>query len=152
MGLALLLLFVGPMFYLAINQNASEKKKRKKLSLLSQKNQAQLDETDYLSPVILGLDKSSKKLLVIQQIKPQKELALDLKEIKSCRVQKLNAEKVPSENLDDVLEIQLLLKKASGAEESILFYQDDHDSAAERENLLTAANRWKRLIAANLKG
>ena len=89
---------------------------------------------------------------MIQQVKPQKELALDLKEIRSCKLQKLNAEKAPSENLDEVLEIQLLLKKASGAEESIHFYQDEHDSAAEKEDLLSAANRWEHLVAASLKG
>ena len=151
LGIVLLLVFVGPMFYLVINQSAGEKKKLKKLTLLSQKNQLSLDETEILSPVSLGLDKTSKKLVVIQQAKPRKELALDLKELQSCKVVKLTAGNSPSEGLDETLEINLLLKKASGAEECIHFYQDEHDSAAEKERLLSAANRWQGLIAASIK-
>lgn len=151
LGILLLSLFVGPMFYLAVNQNAQEKKKRKSLILLSQKNQAQLDETEYLSPVSLGLDKASKKLVVIQQTKPRKEIILDLKEVSSCSLLKLTSENTPSETLDEVQEILLLLRTASGAEESIPFYQDEHDSAAERESLLSAASKWQNLISNTLK-
>lgn len=150
LGILLLLLFVGPMFYLAYNHSAKEKKRIKKLQLLSQKNQLTLDESEYLSPVSLGLDKASKKLLVIQQIKPQRELTLDLNNVRSCSLQRLNADKKSTEVLDEVQDIHLLLKNSSGTDESIPFYTDENDSAAEKEGRLAAASRWHKLIASSL--
>jgi|SRR5690606_16153838 len=150
LGILLLLLFVGPMFYLAINQNAKQKNRIKKLNLLSQKNQINLDETEYLSPVSLGLDKASKKLVVIQQVKPRKELTLDLKEVRTCSLRKLNADRTSTDVLDEVQDIHLVLKSAGGAEENIPFYLDEHDSVAEREARMAAASKWQKLIASSL--
>jgi len=151
-GVILMLLFVGPILYLIIKQNSKDKKKLNNLKALSAKNQMELDEVELTNGLMLGLDSKSKKLLVVEPKNNMQYDVIDLNKINLSHVSKKGQPKVNGGKELSVTHISLELIKNKPREivTEIIFYDEDDNSSYNADTQMSLANKWDRLIRANI--
>ena len=151
-GVILMLLFVGPILYLIIKQNSKDKSKLKNLKSLSDQHQMELDEIEITNGLMLGLDIKSKKLLVVEPQNNMQYDVIDLKKINLSHISKKGEPKVNGGKELSVTHISLELIKNKPREivTEIIFYDEDDNSSYNADTQLSLANKWDRLIRANI--
>ncbi len=152
-GVILMLLFVGPIIYLIIKQNSKDKTRLKNLKSLSQQNQMELDEFELTNGVMLGLDSKSKKLLVVKHENNMEYDIIDLKKVNLSHVSKKGLPKPNGgKNEQSITHISLDLLKNNPREKvtEITFYDEDDNSSYNADTQMSLANKWDRLIRANI--
>ncbi len=152
-GVILMLLFIGPIVFMIIKQNSKDKKKLQNLRSLSQQNQMDLDEIELTNGVWLGLDSKSKKLLVVEPDKNMQFDVIDLRKINQSHVSKKGLPKPNgSKNELSITHISLDLIKNNPREivTEITFYDEDDNTSYNADTQMSLANKWDRLIRANI--
>lgn len=152
-GVILMLLFVGPIIYLILKQNSKDKTRLKNLKSLSEQNQMELDEIELTNGVWLGLDSKSKKLLVVEPENNMQYDVIDLKKINLSHVSKKGLPKPKGgKNELSITHISLDLLKNNPREivTEITFYDEGDNSSYNADTQMSLANKWDRLIRANI--
>jgi len=146
-GLGLLLLFVGPIFYLIYSQNKKERKKFKLFKQIAAENNLQLDFTEFSKILILGLDSTSRKLLYVEPINNHQSLIIDLKTIKTCEINTIDFPHRPGK----INFISLHLKpKDNKSLIEITFYDEDDNISMDADIEMQLAQKWSNLIRRQL--
>lgn len=152
-GVILMLLFVGPIVYLIIKQNSKDKTKLKNLKSLSAQNQMDLDEIELTNGLMLGLDSKSKKLLVVEPNNNMQYDVIDLNKVNLSHVSKKGQPKVNGKK-DELavthISLELLKNKPREIVTEIVFYDEEDNSSYNAETQMSLANKWDRLIRANI--
>ncbi len=144
MGLGLLLVFVGPIFLLIIQQNRKEKKRKSAFQKISNQVKIQPSITDFSASLLLGLDQKSKKLLVIEPENNMQFQLIDLQEFKSSEV---NAREIPGKQGKlNHISLTLLGKNGNGKISEIIFYDEDDTINNDAESQLMLAKKWQNLL------
>lgn len=153
MGITLLTLFVGPIIYMIVLHASKEKKVTKKLNLLATQHQLKLDQIEITNSLLLGLDSTSKKFLVIDPQDHTKYEVIDLKNVGQSVVAKTgHQQKIGNKNKLALTHIGLELLKNSSKEKisEIVFYDEDDNDSLDADAQLFIANKWNNLIKSNL--
>lgn len=153
MGIALLALFVGPIIFIIINHSAKEKKVKKRLYSLATENQMKLDQVEITNSLLLGLDSTAKKFLVLDPTDHSKYDVIDLKNVGQSFVSKIgNQQKIGNKTKLALTRIGLELLKNNSKEKmkEIVFYDEDDNDSLDAEAQLFKATKWDDLIKKNL--
>ncbi len=144
-GLGLLLVFIGPILVLIIQQNKQEKNTLKKLKTISRDNNLSPDITELLDNLLLGLDSKAHKLLIVNPGKNPEYNILNLSEVKESRLLTQNHKN--SEGRLNYISLNLFGAK-SGKIDEIVFYDEEDKNSIDAEASLVLARKWKNLIRA----
>jgi len=153
MGIALLALFVVPIIYMILSQAAKEKKVNKLLHSLATKHNMKLDQIEITNSLLLGLDSTTKKFLVIDPTDHSKYDVIDLKNIGQSVVAKSgHQQKIGDKNKLALTHIGLELLKNNSKEKvkEVIFYDEDDNDSLDADAQLFMANKWDNLIRKNL--
>lgn len=144
-GLGLLLVFIGPILILILQQKKQEKNTLKKIKTISKENNLNLETTEFSENLLLGLDSKAHKLLIINPGKNPEYNILNLKEIKESRLFTKNHK--TSEGGINYISLNLFGTKNRKIDE-IVFYDDEDKNASDAETSLVLAKKWEKLIKA----
>lgn len=152
-GVLLMLLFVGPIMYMILKQNNRDKNRLKNLKNISNQHQLELDEVELTNALLLGLDSKAKKLVVVESLNNNQYNVIDLSGIKVSHVSKKGLPQVNGTKVNPAItHISLDLLKNNSKENAteIVFYDEDDDTSYNAETQMFLANKWDRLIRANI--
>ena len=152
-GIALLLLFIGPILFMIFRQSAKEKKHLSSLKKYSEEHKMNLDEMELTNLFLLGIDQNAKKLIVVEPQRNMEYNVIDLKNINQSFISKKTIP-VPGASLNKtaVTHISLELMKNNPRERvsEITFYDEDDNASLNADSQLYLANKWNDLIQRNL--
>ena len=152
-GVLLMLVFVGPIMYMILKQNNRDKNRLKNLKNISNQHQLDLNEVELTNSLLLGLDSKAKKLVVVEPLNNMQYDVIDLSGIKVSHVSKKGLPQVNGTNGNSAItHISLDLVKNNSKERAteIVFYDEDDDTSYNAETQMFLANKWDRLIRANI--
>ncbi|ADF50466.1 MAG: hypothetical protein CMP12_14980 [Zunongwangia sp.] len=152
-GLTLFVLFMGPIFYALYRQGLKERKNKKALQNLAKTNNINLDYTEISNSLVLGLDKTQHKLLILEPVNAMQHQIIDLSEVNKTSVIKRSVtftEKERRKTKIIQVSIELLSKSNHKRITEILFYDEDGADNNDMETQLFAASRWNSLIQTSL--
>ena len=152
-GIALVLLFIVPIFYMIYRQSTKDKRRLKKLKDLSAQNQMTLDHYELSNSLLLGLDSSSKKLIVVEPKNAMEFDVIDLSKINvSAIAKRSDAETNKHTGKAPIIKICLELIKNNPKQKvnEIVFYDEDDETNMDADVQLVLANKWDKLIRMNL--
>jgi hypothetical protein len=152
-GIALVLLFIVPILYMIYRQSTKDKRRLKKLKDLSTQNQMTLDHYVLSNSLLLGLDSSSKKLIVVE---PQNAMEFDVIDLKKIDVSEISKKRHAETNKhtgkESLIRVSLELIKNNPKQKvtEIIFYDDDDETNMDADVQLVLAKKWDELIKMNL--
>ncbi|MCL6217169.1 hypothetical protein [Zunongwangia pacifica] len=152
-GITLFILFMGPIFYALYIQGLKEKKNKRALQNLAKEYNINLDYTEISNSLILGLDKTQHKLLIMEPVNAMQHQMIDLSEINKTSVIKRSVTFTENEKRKTKIiqiSIELLSKSNHKRISEILFYDEDNGDTNDMETQLFAASRWNDLIQTSL--
>ncbi len=152
-GLILILLFIVPILYMIYRQSTKDKRRLKKLKDLGTQNQMTLDHYELSNSLLLGLDSSSKKLIVVEPQKAMEFEVIDLSKIDVSAISKRShLEKNKQTGKEPLIRVCLELLKTNPKQKvtEIVFYDEDDESNTDADVQLVLANKWDKLIRMNL--
>ena len=144
-GLGLLLVFIGPILILILQQKKQEKNTLKKIETISKDNNLNPEVTELLDNLLLGLDSKARKLLIVNPGKNPEYNILNLKEVKESRLSTQN-HKIP-EGRFNYISLNLFGTKNRKIDE-IVFYDEKDKNSSDAETSLVLAKKWEKLIKA----
>jgi len=101
---------------------------------------------------IIGIDKSSKKLLYTNKRKEiVEEILIDLSEVEKCRIANINRTlkgQSGSSNISDRLELVFTFRKSDIPEKSLEFYDSTEFMPTDKENSII--ENWLQIVNSNL--
>jgi len=153
MGIALVLLFMVPILYMIYWQSTKDKRRLKKLKDLSTQNQMKLDHYELSNSLLLGLDSSSKKLIVVEPKNATEFDVIDLSKIDASSIaKKSEVEKNKHTGKEPIIRISLELLKNNPKQKvtEIVFYDEDDETNMDADVQLVLAKKWENLIRPNL--
>lgn len=148
-GIALLLLFVMPAVYAIWSQSNKDKKNYKNLKEIGDKHHIKLDHFEISPNLFLGLDESSKKLLIVE---PKKEMTFDLIDLKqvskSLLSQTSHAGGPAARGKEEIARISLDLFNGKPNEKltEIIFYDEKENSSLDSDVGFYNASKWNNLL------
>lgn len=151
-GTVMALLFIGPILYMILKQQNKNKKRLKDLENICSNNQMKPNEIELSNSLMLGLDSSSKKLIIVEPKNNMQYDIIDLSKINSSHIAKKGPSVNGDKNPSTITHLSLELSKSNGKEKvtEIVFYDEDDDSSDNYDTQLFIANKWDRLIKSNL--
>jgi len=152
-GITLFILFMGPIFYALYIQGLKEKKNKRALQNLAKEYNINLDYTEISNSLVLGLDKTQHKLLIMEPVNAMQHQMIDLSEINKTSVIKRSVTFTENEKRKTKIiqiSIELLSKSNHKRISEILFYDEDNGDTNDMETQLFAASRWNDLIQTSL--
>lgn len=138
-GLALLLLFVGPIVYIVYHSNKMEKLLHQK----ARENNIDPDITELTPSLLLGLDSKLQKLLIINT-KDRNVNLINLAGIAKCKFRNINIPDRPGKV--NLISLELHHKMSEIKPMELVFYDDDDDIHSEVEVQLPIAKKWQKII------
>ncbi len=153
MGIVLLALFIGPVIYMIVSHSAKEKSIEKKLHKLATEHNMKLDQIEITNSLLLGLDSTTKKFLIIDPKDYTKYEVIDLKNVGQSVVAKSGQQqKIGNQNKLALTHIGLELLKNNSKEKvkEVVFYDEDDNDSLDADAQLFMANKWDKLIKSNL--
>jgi hypothetical protein len=152
-GIALILLFIVPIIYMIYRQSTKDKRRLQKLKNLGTQNQMTLDHFELSNSLLLGLDSSSKKLIIVE---PQNAMEFDVIDLSKIDVsaisKKSHVEKNKHTGKEPLIRVCLELIKNHPKQKvtEIVFYDEDDETNMDADVQLVLANKWDKLIRMNL--
>lgn len=153
MGVALLAIFVGPIIYIILSHSLKEKKVKKRLNTLAAEHNMTLEQIEVTGSLLLGLDSTTKKFLVIDPKDHSKYEVIDLKIVGMSLVSKLgHQQQIGNKSKLALTHIGLELLKRNSKEKlkEVVFYDEDDNDSMDADAQLFIANKWDNLIRKNL--
>lgn len=152
-GVVLILMFIVPILFMIYRQSTKNRRRLKKLKDLSTQNQMTLDHYELSNSLLLGLDSSSKKLIVIE---PQNAMEFDVIDLSKIDVstisKKSHAETNKHTGKEPLIRVCLELIKNNPKQKvsEIVFYDEDDETNMDADVQLVLAKKWDELIRMNL--
>ncbi|CAM4201885.1 hypothetical protein [Gillisia limnaea] len=151
-GLLLMLVFVGPILYMILNQSNKNKNRLKNLKNLGSQNNMNLDQMELTNSLLLGLDSKSKKLIIVEPKNNMQYDIIDLCEINQSLVSKKALPQVNGQKENTAIthiSLDLFQKHPKETRTEIIFYDEYDDTSYNAETQLFLANKWDKLIKSN---
>ncbi|HSP83384.1 MAG TPA: hypothetical protein VLN72_06600 [Gillisia sp.] len=142
-GVILLLLFIGPVFILIINQNRKDRSTKRLLEQKIKEYGINPDISELTPSLLLGLDSNLKKLLIVRPISQESNL-ISLAEIKRSQLRIVDKPELPGKV--NFISLDLLYNKKDAQPFEIVFYDEEDDANPEAEVQLQLARRWENHI------
>jgi len=152
-GVVLILMFVVPILYMIYRQSTKDKRRLKRLKDLSTQNQMTLDYYELSNSLLLGLDSSSKKLIVVEPQNAMEFDIIDLSQIDASEISKKSqTERNKHTGKEPLIRVCLELIKNNPKQKvtEIVFYDEDDETSMDADVQLVLANKWDKLIRMNL--
>lgn len=147
-GLGILLLFIGPVIFLIVNQNRKINFRKRKLMKYAEENNMQLSEIDIEPGVFIGLDKSKKKLIFAEPKNDYQYFIINLQEVSTVKIQTIDfPEREGKMNLISLIFSGKTKKEKAG---EIIFYDENNDAAPDAEVQYQSAKKWQNIIQSQL--
>lgn len=146
MGLGLLILFVAPVGYLVYTQSSQEKKRAKKLAFLTLQQGYTLDETENITGLSLGLDKTGKKFFLLKSGNEAKLQIMDLEQVSKIELLKTDEDGHDTSIMDEVREISLQVKSKDKATKKLIFYAEEEDPVTQKIERLNNTIKWQKIL------
>ncbi|UAB81887.1 hypothetical protein INR76_03775 [Marixanthomonas sp. SCSIO 43207] len=146
-GLAIVLIFMGPIILIVIKSSSTEKRLKKNLQTLSSKNDVSIHTSEIIGNTIIGLDESIHKLVFSNTNRLTDAFkTVDLNTVKECKVTTFKESKKPITRVA----IELINSRDS---HEIIFYEEDDESnpATDVAVCLNRANYWEKTINRQLR-
>ncbi len=151
MGLGLFILFIAPVGYVLYDQSLKEKKRAKKLALLTHQQGLSLDETENIRGLSLGLDRKSKKFILLKSGDKAKLQIIDLEKVRNIELSKTDEDGRIISSLDEVREISLKVKSKDETINKIIFYAEEEDPVTQKDERLANALKWESILKQQIK-
>ena len=152
-GVVLILLFIVPILFMIYRQSTKNRRRLKKLKDLSTQNQMTLDHYELSNSLLLVLDSSSKKLIVIEPPNAMEFDVIDLSKIDVSTIsKKSHAETNKHTGKEPLIRVCLELIKNNPKQKvsEIVFYDEDDETNMDADVQLVLAKKWDELIRMNL--
>jgi hypothetical protein len=152
-GVVLILMFVVPILYMIYRQSTKDKRRLIRLKDLSTQNQMTLDYYELSNSLLLGLDSSSKKLIVVEPQNAMEFDIIDLSQIDASEISKKSqTERNKHTGKEPLIRVCLELIKNNPKQKvtEIVFYDEDDETSMDADVQLVLANKWDKLIRMNL--
>lgn len=147
-GTLLLIVFMFPILYIVLKQKSKEAKFRKELNRLAAENGIKLDKFETIGHLSLGLDSSSKKLVIIDPKTEVDHEIIDLKNVSQVHLAKKTLREASKERIIHLgLEIADLNSRKIT---EIIFYDEDDYESTDAEIRLNEARKWDDILQKNL--
>ncbi len=152
-GVILILLFVVPILFMIFRQSTKDKRRLKKLKDLGTQNQMTLDYYELSNSLLLGLDNSSKKLIIVE---PQNAMEFDIIDLSKIDSSSISKKSHPETNKHTGKEplirvcLELIKNHPKQKVAEIVFYDEDDESNMDADVQLVLAKKWDNLIRMNL--
>ncbi len=144
-GIAVLVLFMGPIIYIILQASAVERKNKKTIVTLCKAQGITIKDLERIGNTILGLDITQEYLIVSEAFHPKESLQVySLKKIRTCTVSGLRS----SRKTLDTVGMEL-----SGIDfvKNILVYQEDDELNTENsEACLQRLMHWEQVVKKRL--
>lgn len=143
-GLGILMLFIGPVIFLIVNQNRKINSKKRKLMKYAEENNLHLSVIDIEPGVLLGLDKTKKKLIFAEPKNDYQFFLINLHEISTVKIQTIDfPEREGKMNFISLIFSGKTKKEKTG---EIIFYDENDDAAPDAEVQYQSAKKWRNII------
>jgi len=152
-GVVLILMFVVPILYMIYRQSTKDKRRLKRLKDLSTQNQMTLDYYELSNSLLLGLDSSSKKLIIVEPQNAMEFDIIDLSKIDASEIsKKSHAERNKQTGKEPLIRVSLEFIKNNPKQKvtEIVFYDEDDETSMDADVQLVLANKWDNLVRMNL--
>jgi len=152
-GVVLILMFIAPILYMIYRQSTKDKRRLRKLRDLGTQNQMTLDHYELSNSLLLGLDSSSKKLIVVEPKNAMEFEVIDLSKIDISAIsKKIEAETNKHTGKAPIIRICLEFIKNNPNQKvsEIVFYDEDDETNMDADVQLVLANKWDKLVRMNL--
>jgi hypothetical protein len=136
-----------------VSHSSKEKRVKKRLHGLATEHNMKLDQIEITNSLLLGLDSTTKKFLVIDPKDHAKYEVIDLKNVGQSVVAKSgHQQKIGNKNKLALTHIGLELLKNNSKEKvkEVIFYDEDDNDSLDADAQLFMANKWDKLIKSNL--
>lgn len=143
-GLGLLLVFVGPIILLIVQQNLKENKRNSAFQKISNQVKIQPEIIDFSASLLLGLDQKTKKLLVVE---PENNMQFQLINLQDVRTSEVSTREIPGKQAKfNHISLDLFGKNGNGKISEIIFYDEDDNLNNDAETQLVLAQKWQKLL------
>jgi len=147
-GIALLLVFMLPILYVLIKQKSREANFKRELNKLASANGLKLDRFETIGHLSLGLDTSSKKLVIID---PKTEVDHEVIDLKKVRQVSLAKKTLRESSKERIIHLGLEIADQNSAKiTEIVFYDEDDYESTDADIRLQEAKKWDDLLQKNL--
>lgn len=140
---------IVPFILIAVRKNLKEKKILMELKNFAEQNNSELSVHEQKENILIGLDKSSKKLFFIKRNKENgPEKAIDLSEFKSCKVintTRTVGEGATRQSVIDKIDIVLYYCDKNKSFEQLEFYNNKYDRLV-LSGEVQLAEKWSEII------
>lgn len=143
--ISLIFVTLAPVLYVNSMQKRKRKKNIDKLNLLATENGLNLDIQDSLPNLLMGMDSSARKLLLVEILNARKIKIVDLQDCSSCE---LYSSRSKSGGIDRV---GLSFRGKGKNEELLLLYDEALEIHPDAVRRLQLAERWRNLINRELR-
>lgn len=142
-GLGILLLFIGPIILLIINQNRKTNSHRKQLMKFAQENDLRLSVFEIDPSILIGFDNSQKKIIYTESSEKNKFHIINLKEITQVKIQTIDfPEREGKMNF-----ISLIFSgKTQTEKQEMIFYDENIDAVPDSEVQYQLAKKWHTIL------
>ena len=144
---SIIFVFIAPILYFNSLNKKKVRKEVQKLTQLAQRNSLNLDFSESLPNLLLGLDVTSQKFLVIELAREGQERIFEIGDLSSCEVDIDRRKAAGGINL---VSLKLFPKVKSNPASEIVFYNEDLEVFPDAERRLQAAEKWKKILQANI--
>lgn len=142
---SLIFVSLAPVLYVNSMQKRKRKKNLEKFNLIARENGLELNFQDSLPNLLMGMDTSAQKLLLVEVLNAGKIIIFDLQGYSSCE---LYSSRSKSGGIDRV---GLTFRSKRKQEELLLLYDETLEVHPDATRRLQLAERWKDLINQNLR-
>ena len=139
---------MAPIGFLLFNQSFEAKKSAKKLAFLATQQNLRLDETDSVSGISIGIDRTAGKILFVGS---GKSVVIDLKTHATVALMKIDEDGEVLSDLDKVRKILLQFNGKSGNSRQLIFYSEEEDPVTQKNERLQIAEKWRESVQENLR-
>ena len=148
-GLSLLVIFLGPIFYLIINENRKNNTGRQAILKIAGANAIQPKEIELNTSVYLGLDAQKKKLIYINANNKNDFKVIDLNTVSNVKLETKDFPEKPGKI--NFISLKFVDGTKSEGNPDLVFYDEYGENAEDAEVQYNLAKKWQTLIGNCIK-
>lgn len=148
-GLSLLVIFLGPIFYLILIENRKNIVGRQALLRIAEANALQPKEIEVNTSVYLGLDARKKKLIYINYTNKNEFKVIDLKTVSNVNLETKDFPEQPGKI--NFISLKIIGKLKSEGNSELVFYDEYGENGDDAEVQYNLARKWQKFIENCLK-
>lgn len=146
LGIALFLVFFGPILYIVVKGGNSEKKIKKIISSLCEEKGISVKNIEIIGNTILAMDATSGHLVFSNIENPKAHLQfILLQSLKDCRLKTIR----PNKKRIDMIGLELVGEEF--VKEVVLYREEEESTITDSQACLQTAMTWEKEIRKQLK-